>query len=320
MNRTIGLDELYWGTSLTVQEIGDRLGLTTGDRTTNELWRQVAPVEAGAMCPYCGADLLFRNRQRRKEGRAECERCGHDTGTGRACTCDGCIEERSANERAERDAVHQAFAVWDDIYNTPAHLAQVWDDIPSQTQTIFRMLRSLLAQANNVGWADVAAAAFTSTAVVDEAVDHLRLGQLIKLNPDDGQYRVNMHPIPIPRAPKPWMPPPPYGRYQSTDPLAALLDNDDGVRSDDDNWAILRLLDDRFDELLQRTRSTPRTAGFDAARLWYGADNMSGVSAELNELLDDVVERHGAAVGDLRDCAHRVLRASLRIHHADVDS
>lgn len=318
VKRTIGLDELYWGTSLTVQEICDRLDLSADPRTAYDLWRWVAPVEAGAMCPYCGADLLFRNRQRRKDGRAECERCRHDTGMGSACNCHGCIEERAAIDRAERETAREAFALWDDSYDTAAHLALVWDQIPTQTQTIFRVLRSLLSQTGTVTWPEVAAAASRTTAVVDNAIEDLRLAQLIRVNPDDGQYRVNMHVIPVPKSLGQWSPPRPYGRYKSIDPLAALLDNDDGLRSDDDNWSLLCLLDDRFDQLMQRTRAATSTPGFDATRLWYGADHRSGVSVELDDLLDDIIERHGGAMENLRDCAHRVLRASLRAQDVDL--
>jgi predicted RNA-binding Zn-ribbon protein involved in translation (DUF1610 family) len=318
VGRTIGLDELYWGTTLTIQEIGDRLGLTTDNRTTTELWRLVAPVEAGAMCPYCGADLLYRNRQRRKVGRAECEHCAHDTGIGRTCSCGGCSAGRSASDRAQREAAHLAFVQWDESCNTPDHLVLVWSDLPHQTQTIFRALRSLLAQASTVSWTDVAAAARTSTTVVDVAIDHLRLTQLIKVNPSDGQFQVNMHPIPAPLRSNVWTPPQPYGRYKSIDPLAALLEDADGIRSDDDYWAILCLLDDRFDDLLQRTSVAARTFGRDVRQLWYGTSDATGVCAELNELLEDVVQRHGAALGDLHDCAHRVLRASLRVDNAEL--
>jgi hypothetical protein len=37
-------------------------------------------------------------------------------------------------------------------------------------------------------------------------------------------------------------------------------------------------------------------------------------------LLDEVIQRHGAAIGNLHDCAHRVVRSSLRVSSPESDS
>lgn len=68
------LNELYWGSDKTVDEIVSESGIGR-----NSLYLSVLPAEAGADCAQCGKPLYFSNRTQRAAGAAACLACGFTT-------------------------------------------------------------------------------------------------------------------------------------------------------------------------------------------------------------------------------------------------
>ena len=64
------INELYWDSDRTVDEIVDHLGIGR-----NTLYSSVRPQPAGASCPDCGEDLVFTNRSNRTSSSATCGSC-----------------------------------------------------------------------------------------------------------------------------------------------------------------------------------------------------------------------------------------------------
>ena len=65
------LDDLYWNTDRTIDDIVDELDLS---RST--LYASISPVPAGATCPTCSGMLYYTNRMNRAARVASCESCG----------------------------------------------------------------------------------------------------------------------------------------------------------------------------------------------------------------------------------------------------
>src|SRR5688572_25290468 len=65
------LNELYWKSSMTIDEIVDDLGVGR-----NTLYSAVMPFNSGVACPNCGETLVFTNRTNRASGTAVCASCG----------------------------------------------------------------------------------------------------------------------------------------------------------------------------------------------------------------------------------------------------
>lgn len=65
------INELYWNSDRTVDEIVDDLGIGR-----NTLYSAVRPQPAGANCPDCGERLVFTNRSNRSSATATCRGCG----------------------------------------------------------------------------------------------------------------------------------------------------------------------------------------------------------------------------------------------------
>ena len=65
------INELYWNSDRTVEEIVDDLGIGR-----NTLYSAVRPQPAGASCPDCGQGLVFTNRSNRTSATATCRSCG----------------------------------------------------------------------------------------------------------------------------------------------------------------------------------------------------------------------------------------------------
>lgn len=68
------INELYWNSENTVDEIVETLGIGR-----NTLYSSVRPQPAGASCPDCGRPLVFTNRSNRSSGTATCQACGMET-------------------------------------------------------------------------------------------------------------------------------------------------------------------------------------------------------------------------------------------------
>lgn len=65
------LNQLYWNSSRTIDEIIGDLGV--GRHT---LYASIQPFEAGEACTSCGEMLFFTNRTHRASGTADCLVCG----------------------------------------------------------------------------------------------------------------------------------------------------------------------------------------------------------------------------------------------------
>lgn len=83
MERTIDdiqnqkLNDLYWTSSRTVDEIVEELGVGR-----NTLYASVRPMPAGEICRTCGNQIVFTNRTSRASGLGVCEGCGLETNVG----------------------------------------------------------------------------------------------------------------------------------------------------------------------------------------------------------------------------------------------
>lgn len=67
------INQLYWDSDRTVDEIVDELGIGR-----NTLYSAVRPQPAGASCPDCGEGLVFTNRSNRSSSTATCRTCGRE--------------------------------------------------------------------------------------------------------------------------------------------------------------------------------------------------------------------------------------------------
>lgn len=65
------LNELYWNTDRTVDEIVDEMGIGK-----NTLYASIDPLPTTAECPTCGGTLAFSNRTDRANSLGTCESCG----------------------------------------------------------------------------------------------------------------------------------------------------------------------------------------------------------------------------------------------------
>lgn len=67
------INQLYWDSDHTVDDIVDELGIGR-----NTLYSAVRPQPAGASCPDCGEGLVFTNRSNRSSSTATCRTCGRE--------------------------------------------------------------------------------------------------------------------------------------------------------------------------------------------------------------------------------------------------
>ena len=63
-------NELYWHSSLTIDEVVEQLGISR-----NALYASILPIPAGGPCEECGGSLVFTNRTNRSRGIATCADC-----------------------------------------------------------------------------------------------------------------------------------------------------------------------------------------------------------------------------------------------------
>jgi hypothetical protein len=72
------VNELYWDTGRSVNQIADELDLSKG-----ALYGVIRPQQAGLGCPLCGAEVGYPNRTAKDRGSLECP----------TCTWDGSVDE-----------------------------------------------------------------------------------------------------------------------------------------------------------------------------------------------------------------------------------
>jgi len=63
-------NELYWGSSRSVNRIADDLGLSKGG-----LYSAIEPQPSGSLCPDCERPLVYENRTARDRGEEHCPLC-----------------------------------------------------------------------------------------------------------------------------------------------------------------------------------------------------------------------------------------------------
>jgi hypothetical protein len=63
-------NRLYWESEESVNQIGERLGLSKG-----MLYGLLVPLPAGLPCPGCGEEMVFLNRTAREKGFLACPEC-----------------------------------------------------------------------------------------------------------------------------------------------------------------------------------------------------------------------------------------------------
>lgn len=92
-------NRLYWESDASVAEIAEKLGLSR-----RALYDAVHPRPAGAICPECDADLVFRTRTAQMLGEAECLECGleHEIETLREATAEAGPAMRRRADASER--------------------------------------------------------------------------------------------------------------------------------------------------------------------------------------------------------------------------
>lgn len=64
-------NRLYWESEESVNQIGEKLGLSKG-----MLYGFLTPFPAGLPCPGCGEEMVFLNRTARDKGFLACPECG----------------------------------------------------------------------------------------------------------------------------------------------------------------------------------------------------------------------------------------------------
>jgi len=67
------VNRLYWESDLSVNGIGDEMGLSKG-----RLYDFLQPLPTGLGCPKCGGELGYENRTSRDRGIVACPRCGFE--------------------------------------------------------------------------------------------------------------------------------------------------------------------------------------------------------------------------------------------------
>jgi predicted RNA-binding Zn-ribbon protein involved in translation (DUF1610 family) len=65
------INELYWQSAFTIDQILDQVG-----STRSQLYTAILPVSADSPCPTCAEILVFTNRTSRSSRRASCPGCG----------------------------------------------------------------------------------------------------------------------------------------------------------------------------------------------------------------------------------------------------
>ncbi|MEX2582937.1 MAG: hypothetical protein WD766_06675 [Gemmatimonadota bacterium] len=68
------LNELYWNSSRTIDEIVDELGVGR-----NTLYSSIEPLRTEISCPTCAGVVVFTNRTNRASGNGACFSCGIET-------------------------------------------------------------------------------------------------------------------------------------------------------------------------------------------------------------------------------------------------
>lgn len=71
------LNDLYWNSGLTVDEIVSDLGISR-----NALYAALEPIPTGEKCTVCGGKLVFPNRTHRTAETGTCEECGIESTLG----------------------------------------------------------------------------------------------------------------------------------------------------------------------------------------------------------------------------------------------
>jgi len=67
------LNELYWETDRTIEEILGELGVGR-----NALYASIRPLSTASECPTCVETMIFTNRTNRAANLATCEGCGFE--------------------------------------------------------------------------------------------------------------------------------------------------------------------------------------------------------------------------------------------------
>lgn len=77
-------NELYWGSSRSVNQIAEDLELSKG-----ALYQIIQPLETGLGCPQCGAEAVYPNRTAKERRLVDCPACEWDGSTDEAVAADG---------------------------------------------------------------------------------------------------------------------------------------------------------------------------------------------------------------------------------------
>lgn len=96
------LNDLYWNSSKTVDEIVNEMGVGR-----NTLYGAVRPMSAEARCATCGGDLEYTNRTDRAASVATCASCGIEA------TLSPPEDSRTGKGRANRFDSHALGDTWD---------------------------------------------------------------------------------------------------------------------------------------------------------------------------------------------------------------
>lgn len=68
------VNELYWSSSMTVDDIVDELGISR-----SSLYTSIEPAPAGLICTDCQERMVHANRTMRDRGVASCPSCGRES-------------------------------------------------------------------------------------------------------------------------------------------------------------------------------------------------------------------------------------------------
>ena len=104
-------NELYWGSSRSVNRIAQELDLSKG-----ALYEMIRPLPADLDCPQCGTEVVHPNRTAKERGRVDCPACGWDAA---AIDAEAASVSRS-RPRAERPDIEPADESYpQDDYDAP---------------------------------------------------------------------------------------------------------------------------------------------------------------------------------------------------------
>lgn len=67
------VNDLYWGSELSVNQIADKLDLSKG-----RLYQMISPKPTGRSCPSCGTEADYPNRTAKEKGVVLCSACGFE--------------------------------------------------------------------------------------------------------------------------------------------------------------------------------------------------------------------------------------------------